>query len=54
MADARTPNAVITRSMAFIDAVEENTIESLKAYVNSVINKRKEQRDEHVQLLTTG
>ncbi len=40
--------------MAFNNAVEENTIESLKVYVHSVINKRKEQRDEHVQLLTAG
>lgn len=54
MADARTPNAVITRSMAFNQAVEDNTIKSLKVYVDSVINKRKEQREEHVQLLTTG
>ncbi|MEZ8483143.1 ABC-three component system protein [Vibrio splendidus] len=54
MADARTPNTVITRSMAFNNAVEDNTIKSLKVYVDSVINKRNEQREEHVQLLTTG
>lgn len=54
MADARTPNAVITRSMAFNNAVDDNTIKSLKEYVDSVVNKRRQQREEHVQLLTTG
>ncbi|EHU4848715.1 hypothetical protein CRN32_12410 [Vibrio vulnificus] len=54
IADARTPKIVITRSMAFNAAIDENTIESLKNYVGSVINKRQEQRDEHIHVLTTG
>jgi len=54
MGDARMPRTVVTRSIAFQQAIEKNTLASLKRYVNKVLQSRQAQRTEHSKVLTTG
>ncbi|ELA7883016.1 ABC-three component system protein [Vibrio parahaemolyticus] len=54
IADSRTPRSVITRSFEFQDAIDTNSVEYLKQYVQGIVNKRQLQRQNHISSLTIG
>lgn len=54
LADARTPRAIVTRSFEYEAALEQNTVESLQAFLQSVLQERQSLRAEHISALTQG
>ncbi|MEZ9859052.1 ABC-three component system protein [Vibrio splendidus] len=54
MADARIPQSVITRSLEFSDAIENNSVADIKSFVQGLITKRHNQRERQIASLIKG
>jgi|TARA_Y100001968_G_C19417448_1_gene749765 hypothetical protein len=53
IADARSPKSVITKSFEFKDAIERNSLESIKKFVKDITTKKQSHRNHHIKSLTT-
>lgn len=54
LADSRTPTVIVTCSVAYQEAIEQNTLAGLRAFFQGALQERETQRTKHINALTTG